>query len=98
MKPEFLSRGRVHGEGGAHLFEGVDISGIYEDDDVPQRLDRARQTQLPSTLTQTAAVEARQARRMRHDAQARRSQLLEKAWIYTAMVAAFAVVIGIAAG
>jgi anti-sigma factor RsiW len=95
MKAEFLPRGRVKAEAGAHLFEGVDISGIYDDEDaafwretIPQR----------AAAAAPVIIEQRQARRDRRAIQARRSQFLERAWIYSALIAAFAVVIGISVG
>jgi hypothetical protein len=96
MKAEFLPRGRVKAEAGAHLFEGVDISGVYDDDDAAfWREAIPRRTAAPPA---PALIEQRQARRDRRAMQARRSQFLEKAWIYSALIAAFAVVIGISAG
>jgi hypothetical protein len=94
MKAEFLPRGRVKAEAGAHLFEGVDISGIYDDEDAAF---------WRETIPQRAAAvpiiaEQQQARRDRRAIQARRSQFLERAWIYSALIAAFAVVIGISVG
>jgi hypothetical protein len=95
MKAEFLPRGRVKAEAGAHLFEGVDISGIYDDEDaafwretVPHR----------AAAAAPVIIEQRQARRDRRAIQTRRSQFLERAWIYSALIAAFAVVIGISVG
>ena len=94
MKAEFLSRGRVKAEAGAHLFEGVDISGIYDDEDAAFW----RETIPHRAAAAPVIIEQRQARRDRRAIQARRSQFLERAWIYLALIAAFAVVIGISAG
>lgn len=95
MKAEFLPRGRVRAEAGAHLFEGVDISGIYDDDGAgvwPETASPRHSAAAP------AVIDQQQARRDRRAVQAKRSQLLEKAWIYSALIAAFAMVIGISAG
>jgi hypothetical protein len=94
MKAEFLPRGRVKAEAGAHLFEGVDISGIYDDEDAAFW----RETIPHRAAAAPAIIEQQQARRDRRAIQARRSQFLERAWIYSALIAAFAVVIGISVG
>lgn len=98
MKAEFISRGRVKAETGAHLFEGVDISGIYDDDGAGVWPESTPHRQSAAAVPAVVIGNREQTRRDRRAAQARRSRLLEKAWIYVALITAFAVVIGISTG
>ena len=98
MKAELSSSARAKTGVGAHLFEGVDISGIYDDHAATAGPSLVRDTPLSPVELKPAAVGEANAPPHRRAARTRRSQSLEKAWIYTALIAAFAMVIGISVG
>jgi hypothetical protein len=94
MKPEFLSRTRGDAHAGVRLFEGVDISGIYDDDDEVGVSPRT--VAAPAIVLSPGVAAVRQARRDIRLIEAQRSQRAEKLWIYSALFASFAMVVGIA--
>jgi hypothetical protein len=72
----------------AWIFPASDEDAAFWRETVPHR----------AAAAAPVIIEQRQARRDRRAIQTRRSQFLERAWIYSALIAAFAVVIGISVG